>query len=264
MIILTLLFGLLLLKVSLNATVYLMSVLGPTAEILSFASPIESIQRKGDPDAAYSLRSSLLVGVAERGFLPLRQRDASVHRPCGLFPPKAPVLGAAYGIPTVSIATVTYLVLLVFLVWSNVGSACKSLYYPPTFPLEKLKAYDQVYVINVDTVNYSKPLSDSWYAPNFDFEGRIVEVLKGAGKPGDVVQGATDSTEQANARCPVFLEAGITYLLFLLGDRSPYVLPRFGSLYTPSSDSYDSSTAALFRHYVTEIRRAQKRRHKKQ
>ncbi|MEI8572471.1 hypothetical protein J0667_10975 [Methylomonas sp. WH-1] len=79
------------------ATDVLMSVLGPTAEILSFASPKESIQRKGDPNAAYSLRSSLLAGVAERGFLPLRQRDASLHRPFGLFPPKAPVLGAAYG-----------------------------------------------------------------------------------------------------------------------------------------------------------------------
>ncbi|WP_020484609.1 hypothetical protein [Methylomonas sp. MK1] len=73
----------------------LMSGLGPTAEILSFASPKESIQRKGDPDAAYFLRSSLLNGVAERGFLPLRQRDASMHRPYGLFHPKAPVLGAA-------------------------------------------------------------------------------------------------------------------------------------------------------------------------
>jgi len=74
-----------------------MSGLGPTAEILSFASPKESIQRKGDPDAAYSLRSSLLNGVAERSFLPLRQRDASLHRLYGLFRPKAPVLGAAYG-----------------------------------------------------------------------------------------------------------------------------------------------------------------------
>jgi len=81
---------------------FLKSVLGPTAEILSFASPKESIQRKGDPNAAYSLRSSLLAGVAERGFLPLRQRDASLHRPFGLILPKAPVLGAAYGINTLA------------------------------------------------------------------------------------------------------------------------------------------------------------------
>ncbi|MCQ8119812.1 hypothetical protein [Methylomonas rosea] len=78
-----------------------MSVLGPTTEILSFASPKESIQRKGDPDATYSLRSSLSAGVAERGFLPLRQRDASLHRPFGLIPPKAPVLGTAYGTKTI-------------------------------------------------------------------------------------------------------------------------------------------------------------------
>ncbi|WP_415878708.1 hypothetical protein [Methylomonas sp. TEB] len=99
----------------------LKSGLGPTAEILSLrkpslvfalraslsavqirsrricASPKESIQRKGDPDAAFTLRSSLLNGVAERGFLPLRQRDASMHRPYGLFRSKAPVLSAAYG-----------------------------------------------------------------------------------------------------------------------------------------------------------------------
>jgi len=74
-----------------------MPVRGPAAAILSFVSPKESIQRKGDPDAALILRSSLSTRVAERGFLPLRQRDASLHRPCGLIPSKAPVLGAAYG-----------------------------------------------------------------------------------------------------------------------------------------------------------------------
>jgi len=74
-----------------------MSVLGPTTVLLSFAPPKESIQRKGGPDAACSLRSSPSPGVDDRGFLPLRQRAASMRRPCGLIPPKAPVLGAAYG-----------------------------------------------------------------------------------------------------------------------------------------------------------------------
>ncbi|MBD9358162.1 hypothetical protein [Methylomonas albis] len=77
-----------------------MSVLAPTGEILFFACPKKSIQKKRHPDAAYSLRSSLLNGVAERGFLPLRQRAASMPHPCGLFRPKAPVLGAAYGMKT--------------------------------------------------------------------------------------------------------------------------------------------------------------------
>jgi len=80
------------------ATSVFMSVLGPTTEILFFACPKKSIQKKRHPDAASSLRSSLSPGVAERGFLPLRQRDSSMNRPFGLNPPKAPVLGAAYGI----------------------------------------------------------------------------------------------------------------------------------------------------------------------
>jgi hypothetical protein len=86
-----------------------------------YAPPKESIQRKGGPDAAYPLRSSLLLGVAERGFLPLRQRAEFMPHPCGLLTryihvprpsgaahanrqscrfvrSKAPVLGAAYGI----------------------------------------------------------------------------------------------------------------------------------------------------------------------
>jgi hypothetical protein len=80
----------------------LMSVLGPTAEILFFACPKKSIQKKRHPDAAYFLRSSLLNGVAKRGSLPLRQRAASMRRPYGLFRSKAPVLGAAYGAKTIS------------------------------------------------------------------------------------------------------------------------------------------------------------------
>ncbi|AMK78131.1 hypothetical protein A1342_02990 [Methylomonas methanica] len=45
----------------------------------------------------FSCAPKLLAGVGERGFLPLRQRAASLPHPFGLFPPKAPVLGAAYG-----------------------------------------------------------------------------------------------------------------------------------------------------------------------
>jgi len=41
-----------------------MSGLGPTAEILSFVWPKESIQRKSHPDAAYFLRAEGF----ERGF----------------------------------------------------------------------------------------------------------------------------------------------------------------------------------------------------
>ncbi|WP_160167675.1 hypothetical protein [Methylomonas sp. MK1] len=105
---------------------FLKSVLAPTGEILSLrkpsvvfalraslpavqirsrricACPKKSIQKKRHPDAAFILRSSLLNGVAERGFLPLRQRAASMPHPCGLIRSKAPVLGAACGVKTLT------------------------------------------------------------------------------------------------------------------------------------------------------------------
>jgi hypothetical protein len=53
----------------------LMWVLVPTDEILSFASPKESIQRKGDPDAACFLRSGIFIGGCQKGLpVPLATR----------------------------------------------------------------------------------------------------------------------------------------------------------------------------------------------
>ncbi|MEQ1558494.1 MAG: hypothetical protein ABL933_06065 [Methyloglobulus sp.] len=78
-----------------------MPVPAPAGGILSFALPKESIQRKGNPNAAYFLRSSVLTGVAPKGHKPEGTScpSGNVRHPCrtpnGLFPPKPPVLGAA-------------------------------------------------------------------------------------------------------------------------------------------------------------------------
>ncbi|AMK76763.1 hypothetical protein A1342_21110 [Methylomonas methanica] len=48
--------------VSLARRLDLMSGLGPTAEVLFFAPPKKSTQKKGGPDAAYSLRSEAFAG----------------------------------------------------------------------------------------------------------------------------------------------------------------------------------------------------------
>jgi len=72
-----------------------MSVLGPTAEVLFFACPKKSTQKKRHPDTAMILRAKGF----ERGFpkglpSPGGKRDASLHRPYGLIRSKPPVLGA--------------------------------------------------------------------------------------------------------------------------------------------------------------------------
>jgi hypothetical protein len=75
-----------------------MSVFAPTGEIFSFASPKESIQRKGDPNAAYFLRSSGLNGVFRRGFpAPTKNAMPPCIAPKGLIRSNPPVLGAASG-----------------------------------------------------------------------------------------------------------------------------------------------------------------------
>jgi hypothetical protein len=58
-----------------------MWVLVPTDEILSFASPKESIQRKGDPDAAYFLRFSHLSGFARKDIPVLLAKCGSLPHP---------------------------------------------------------------------------------------------------------------------------------------------------------------------------------------
>jgi len=49
-----------------------------------------------------SCAPKFLNGVDGRGFLPLCQRDVSLHRPYGLFHSKTSVLGAAYAVTTIS------------------------------------------------------------------------------------------------------------------------------------------------------------------
>lgn len=119
--------------------------------------------------------------------------------------------------------------------------ACKDRAYPESFPVEELDQYEHVYVIHVEAVTFSQPREATWYAPPFNFEGRVVMSLKGPRMPGETIQGITTSNEEAHARCPIFLEEGNTYLLMLNGGEVPYALPRYGSLYVWSAWQNESS-----------------------
>jgi len=89
-------------------------VLAPEGELLSFASPrqlllrcstscIHAVEKKVTKEKATRLPLASCVprfhlALPEGPSLALWQRAASLQRPYGLFPVKAPVLGAAYGI----------------------------------------------------------------------------------------------------------------------------------------------------------------------
>ncbi|MBD9354383.1 hypothetical protein [Methylomonas albis] len=80
------------------ATGILMSVRGPTAAILFFASPKKSIQKKGHPDAALILRAAAFAEGFRKGLPNPSENELHPCRsPSGLFSPKASVLGAACG-----------------------------------------------------------------------------------------------------------------------------------------------------------------------
>jgi hypothetical protein len=142
--------------------------------------------------------------------------------------------------------------LLLFALFPKATFACKDRIYPPSFPVETLSEYSHVYVVHVIKVNPLQPITESRYAPPFEFDGRVLQSLKGPRKAGDMIHGETSASEEAHARCPISIEAGKDYLLMMTEDKMLYILPRYGSLYLPSS-------SPLFRQYVDDISRANKK-----
>lgn len=128
--------------------------------------------------------------------------------------------------------------------------ACKDRAYPSSFPLEELATYEHVYVVRVEKVDLARPLEIGRYAPAFTFEGRIVQSLKGPKQVGDAIR-ATTSADEPAARCPILLVAEETYLLMLNGSTSPYVLPRYGSLFVASGDKLFNSYVRTIGHSVS-------------
>jgi hypothetical protein len=75
--------------------IYLDRVLAPEGEILFFAQPKKSIQKKSCPLPRISCVPQFCRGLAKGMSLFLCQRAASLPHPFGLFPSKLAVLGAA-------------------------------------------------------------------------------------------------------------------------------------------------------------------------
>lgn len=130
--------------------------------------------------------------------------------------------------------------------FSNVAIACKDRLLDSFFPVDELKSYESVYVVRVEKVIPTRPVSESWYPPPFTFEATVLRSLKGPKKPGAVISGRTTSGEEPAARCPISLMAGGQYLLMLNRQDSPFLLPRYGSPYVSGDDQN-------FERYVSQI-----------
>jgi len=73
-------------------------VLAPEGEILSFARPKESIQRKSRPMPLASCALPFLLRVAKWGSCPIGNARHPCRAPAGYSQQKRQLLGAAYGI----------------------------------------------------------------------------------------------------------------------------------------------------------------------
>lgn len=124
---------------------------------------------------------------------------------------------------------------------------CKDRKYPTHFPLEELQGYATVAVVKIDMLEPLEPLGR--YAPPFHATGTVVKPLKGTLREGALIEAVTQRNAEPYARCPISLETGSTYLLFLHGIKSPFVVPRYGSLYLAADHKW-------FNRYVTAIGKA--------
>ena len=107
--------------------------------------------------------------------------------------------------------------------------ACKDRKYPENFPVEELKGYSTVAVVKVGKVD--PPAGTAWQVPPFSATAKVVKPLKGKLRRGDAIDVVTERDVEGHAVCPIRLDEGSTYLIFLNGEGSSYVAPRFGSLY---------------------------------
>ena len=123
--------------------------------------------------------------------------------------------------------------LMVSIVCPSIARACKDRMYPSTFPVAELHSYAHAYIVRVNRLSYFQSSEQSRYTKPFSFEGTVMRTVRGPRLPGEAIH-ATTSYDPANARCPISLAVGKTYLLMLNGSGPIYALPRYGSLYISS------------------------------
>ncbi len=147
----------------------------------------------------------------------------------------------------------TWLIVAFVLTGTRVASACRELERTPHLAKDVIRFHDRIFVVTVTELTQRQADSHR-YAPPFSMKGAITAVLKGSEKIGDEILAETTSGEEAHAVCPIALETGKTYLLFLRGNAAPYKIPRYG---TPYLDDHDPH----FKTYRDDIKKARENGH---
>jgi hypothetical protein len=123
---------------------------------------------------------------------------------------------------------------------STAGLACKDL-RPPEHPSTwDVDGHSDIVVAAVEETQANGPgnqLEEMFGRPRpFKARVKIERSLKGQTSPGDIVSIETTKGEEAHAICPLNLEPGLTYLLFLTRDRNQLRVSRYMSMTTSMKD----------------------------
>jgi len=117
---------------------------------------------------------------------------------------------------------------------STAALACKDLRPPEHVSTLVVDAHSDVVVAAVEGTEPNgrgNPVEEMSGRPRpFKARIKIERSLKGQTSPGDVVSIETTNGEEAHAICPLNLEPGLTYLLFLTRDGNQLLVSRYTSM----------------------------------
>jgi hypothetical protein len=124
---------------------------------------------------------------------------------------------------------------------STAALACKEMVrFPEHFPTAWIDGYSDIVIAEVEEIEPIGPGNEveELFHRTRPFKARIKieRSLKGQTSPGDVLSIETIKGEEAHAICPLKLEAGVTYLLFLTRDGSQLQISRYVSMTTPMKE----------------------------
>jgi hypothetical protein len=123
---------------------------------------------------------------------------------------------------------------------STAGLACKEFQPPEHLSTIWVDAHSDVVVAAVEETKANgagNPVEELFGRPRpFKARIKIERSLKGQTSPGDVVSIEMPEGEEAHAICPLNLEPGLTYLLFLTRDGNQLRVSRYMSMTTSMKD----------------------------
>ena len=120
---------------------------------------------------------------------------------------------------------------------STAALACKEMVrFPEHLPTAWVDGYSDIVVASVEE---TEPIGsgnavEELFGRTRPFRARIKieRSLKGRTSPGDVISIETIKGEEAHAICPLKLEPGLSYLLFLTRDENELLISRYWSMNT--------------------------------